>query len=337
MTAIHSEMNPQQKKSCDFISTNVWVRIVVVEDMGYTVYRMTTPHAPENKKMPIVVLLWYQEKDIISVHKEGEAIEIISGVRLRERLANHTLVLYGSHTMCSLEVSYMNPGVETNYDQSPLWSLRPQDALRFIIHCITRDISLKERENPEGTTVQKTLNLFSAFPMWLADSKEGGGKETTALSFCTQYDGHRATTYVHGTEDGRKWTSVDEETIASNDACSHILDMYNGIGMSDGNARLLRILIKWTPGIIDNRYTQTVNVRKLLMEMSDDFFTKTCAVTPFCRVVGSMEGQHGRLTLCLASKPNDDCIQLRLTLHRFVKASISRSLNTCIEAVLVGY
>jgi hypothetical protein len=326
-------MNMQQKKSCEFISTNVWLRILVVEDMGYTVYRVTTSHTHGNNKMPVVVLLWYHDKHMISVHREGEGLHIITGVQLREQTVNVKLMLYKSHTMCSLEVE---PDVEISCDRSAMWNLRPQDALRFIIHCIARDILVERGANEDDTRAHETLTVFSAFPMWLIDSKQDRGKGTKALSFCTRYDGQRATTYVHGTEDGRQWASVDEETIASKDACSHVLDIYNGICMPDGKAPLLKILTKWTTGMIDHRYACTENVRRILVETTDDFFTKACAVTPFCRVDESTEseGYHCRLTLCLASEPNDACIQLRLTLHRFMKANISRSLNTCIEAVL---
>lgn len=133
------------------------------------------------------------------------------------------------------------------------------------------------------------------------------------------------------------WTSVDEETVASSHECPLILDMYSGMGMPDGKVRLLKILMKWTTGMVDNRYTQTKNVRNLLMEMPDELFTDICTITPFCRVDDRMENHHRMLTLCLASKPNDHYIQLRLSLHRFVKANISRSLNTCIEAALTQH
>jgi len=327
-------MNQQQKKSCEFISTNVWVRILVVEDMAYTIYRVTALHTPRQTKLKVVVLLCYHDKNTISVHKEGEALQIISGVQLREKCCIHTPLLYGSHTMCSLDIVYMTPEAKTNCDQSVLWTLRPQDALRFIIHCIARDISLKGKEKERGSTGEKTLTVFSAFPLWLADLEDRESRETRAMSFCTHYDGYRTTTYVHVTEDGMKLASVDEETVASSDECPLILDMYSGMGMSDGKVQLLKILMKWTSGMVDNRYTQTKNVRNLLMEMPDELFTKTCTITPFCRVDDRMGDHHRMLTLCLASKPNDHYIQLRLALHRFLKANISRSLNTCIEAVL---
>jgi hypothetical protein len=328
-------MNPQQKKCCDFITANIWVRILM-EVVGYTIYRVSTPRVYRNKKLPVTVLIWCRERDAISLHREAESPQIIHGVHLKEHVADVTNLLYVSHAMCSLEVVHVEPAVETSREQPAMWTLRLQDALRFIIHCIARDIPAERTEYEEDTGGHETINVFSALPMLLSNPTQYNSKGGRPLAFCTRYNGHHATTYVHATEDGSKWLSVDEETIMSRGAISSILDVYNGIYMPDCKSLLLRIFTKQVAAMIDDKYTKTENLKGLLAELPDDVFHSACAATPFCRVDESPDNDDNqtRLTLCLASKPSDDCIQMKLTLHRFVKANISRSLNACIESVL---
>lgn len=329
-------MNPQQKKSCEFIAANVWVRIIAgVTD--YTIYRLSAPRVHRNRKRPVAVLIWHHEKDTISLHKESETPQIIHSVNLREQvaLADVTDLLYESHAICALEVVHVDHSAKPKWEQHGMWNLRLQDALRFIVHCIARDIPV-ERTTVEGKTeAHKTTSVFSAFPMCLTKSKQDDSKGCKFLSFCTRYNGYCATTFVHSTGDSGKWLSVDEETIKSRDAAYSILDVYNGIKLSDDKSQMLRIFTKQMNGIIDHKYAKTENMKDLFADIPGDIFTKVCADNPFCRVDES-PSNHNRLTMCLASKPSDNYIQMRLTLHRFVKASISRSLNSCIETVLLG-
>lgn len=324
-------MNAEEKKSCELICTNLWVRTLMVRGMGYVVYRMTTIHSPVRGRLPCAVLLWYINEHAISLHREGAIPQIIRSVDLKEETAQAKCMLYHLHAICSLEVVYKQQlAVETSSDKSAMWSLPPQYALRVIIECIARDTPVQMGAPMENGQ----LTLFSTLPMILADTKVEGGGEKKPLALCTHYDGYQAKTYVHATESSSKLVSVDEMDTPKN-SCSQVLDVYSGICMSGGNAPMLNIFTKQTTGMIDGRYVWTKNVRRLIMETTDVFFSQACALTPFCRVEESMDcdGDHRKLTLCMARKPNDDYIELRLTLHKFLKATISRSLNACIEAL----
>lgn len=325
-----------EKTSCEFISTNLWLRILMVKEIDYVIYRVITLHTDERKTNPVVVLLWYRDKYKISLHREGQKAHIIYGVDLKEETAQVECILYHSHSMCSLEVVQQQaPAVETCVDHAAMWSLHPQYALKFIIYCIARDIG---RTKIDDAKVSKAVSVFSPFPMRLADPRENKHNGEKTLAFCTRYDGYHATSYFYARDNGQKWSSVDEEIIVSKGACFEVLDVYTGIGMptSNGRAPLVKIFGKQTSGLIHGKFAHTQSVRKLLLEMPDELFADVCAATPFCCVQESTnpEDRHIRLMLCLASRPNDDYIELRLTLHRFMKANISRSLNACIEAVL---
>lgn len=303
------------------------------------VYRMTTLHTQKDNTLPVIVIVWYPDKHILSVHREGEKPQVISSVDVREQSVHVNCMLYHSHSLCSLEVIQLEDAVETSVDHSVMWTLNPQCALQLITYLIARDMPVPWGKDKDDREVHKTVSLFSALRMSLAYSRGSGHKKKKTLALCTRYDGHYATTYVHAVRNGKIWESVDEEMVASRDARLQVLDIYTGISMSDGKAPLLKIPAKQTAGMIDGKYVRTETVRKLLLEMTDEFFTDACTATPFCCVDENMnyEGQDNRLTLCLASKPNDDYIQQRLRLHRFVKANMSRSLNALIEAVLAEH
>ena len=321
-------MNVEGKKSCEFICTNMWVRILVVREMGYVVYRMTRIHSQNRPRLPVVVLLWYIKDHKISLHREGTIPQIITSVDLKEETAHVKCMLYPLHSICSLEVVCLSG--ETTSDHSSMWGLPPHHALRFIINCIARDITVEAGDYAEDGP----LSLFSTLPMILAERNGPHEGQKTPLAFCTHYDGYQGQTYVHAGENSNQLVSVDEGVTASKSTRPQVLDVYSGICMPGYNAPMLKIFTKETNGMGDGRYVWTKNVRTLIMETTGDFFSRACALTPFCRVEEPIDcdGGHTRLTLCLASKPSDDHIDLRLTLHKFLKATISRSLNACIEA-----
>lgn len=316
----------------------MWVKILNVKEMNYVVYRATTLFTQKEKGMPVTVLVWYADKHKISVHIEGENPHVISLVRIKECRSHVGGMLYHSHVLCSLAVIEEQGAVETNVDHSAMWSIDPQCALQLIIHLVARDIHIPKGKNTNDAESPTTFSIFSVLPMSLTDIRGNGQNERRAMGFCTRYDGYIATSYVQATEDGTKWESVDETRIASRDACSQVIDVYSGIRMTHGNSPLVTIHAKDTSGMIKGKYIRTETVRDLLLEMPDDVFSSVCSGNPFCCVENTLsDSQDNRLTLCLASKPNDDHIGLRLKLHRFVKAKISRSLNALIEAVTNGH
>ena len=305
----------------------------MVREMGYIVYRMTTIHSPKRGRLPAVVLLYYIKEHKISLHREGEIPQIIMGVDLNDETAHVTCMLYPLHSICSLVVVPIQLVGDQSSDQSAMWSLPPHLALRFITKCIARDLPLHGAQSTEDGP----LSLFSTLSMNLADTNAEGVGHRRPLALCTYYDGYRANTYVHATENSRELVSVDDEVVASNNTGLQVLDVYSGICMPGGNAPMLKIFTKQTKMMVDGRYGWTKNVRNLINETTDAFFSQTCALTPFCRVEenNTCNGAYSMLTLCLASRPNDDYIDLRLTLHKFMKATLSRSLNACIEALFL--